>query len=387
LIYILLTYLLSPLIFLLIAIKKKKTIKKILVIQTAKIGDLISSTALFREIKKRYPDAHLTVMVSPLTTELLKYNPYVDEVKAIRDTNFKGLLGKLRLSYLIYKGGYDIAVCLNPNVPFAIALLLGLVPVRLSVMPDFAGITFKLTSVFFTHLERHIKGGLVIETFMHMLKAIGVKSNDISREVYKSENADKKVLGLLNSKLPGLAPRSGAGKTLNSKLIGIAISSGNKLKELGAGRVTTITNALLDDMDVYIVFIGSVQDRNIANIILNSINKKDRVINAVGNLNLNELPALLERLSLFIGVDTGITYMADALSIPLIDIAGPSDMNDQRPLGVKSIIIQKDLPCVPCSHTFKAPYSCKLGDRRCITLVSISEIVENARELLKESLN
>ena len=42
----------SPLIYLLIAIRKKKAISRILIIQTAKIGDLICSTPVFREVKR-----------------------------------------------------------------------------------------------------------------------------------------------------------------------------------------------------------------------------------------------------------------------------------------------------------------------------------------------
>ena len=42
----------SPLIYLLIAIRKKKAISRILITQTAKIGDLICSTPVFREVKR-----------------------------------------------------------------------------------------------------------------------------------------------------------------------------------------------------------------------------------------------------------------------------------------------------------------------------------------------
>jgi ADP-heptose:LPS heptosyltransferase len=136
-------------------------------------------------------------------------------------------------------------------------------------------------------------------------------------------------------------------------------------------------------MDAYIVLIGSEHEIKAADAVLQTAVKKDRVINVAGKLRLNELPALVEKLSLFVGVDTGITYMADALSIPLIDIAGPSDMKDQRPTGKNALIIQKsDLPCVPCSHTFKSPYYCKINTRGCIESVLPEEIYHAAKKLL-----
>ncbi|GER93555.1 glycosyltransferase family 9 protein [hot springs metagenome] len=371
-IYVILTYFFSPFIYLLIFLKRKKSINKILIIQTAKIGDLICSTPVFREIKKKYPATQLTVMVNPITKELLEYNPHVDKIISLKTVDYKGFSGKLRLSNLIRRENYDIAICLNPNVSFSLALFWGLVPIRLSVMPNFTGVTFRMASIFFTHLEQHIAGRLVIETYMDMLKAIGIDSSDITKEVYKSENADSIAQQVLGS--------------INKPLIGIAVSSGNKLKELGTEKIIKLIDMLLDNMDIYVVLIGSTQDRNAADVVLDSAAHKDRIINAAGMLNLKELPALIGRLSLFIGVDTGITYMADALNIPIINIAGPSDMQDQRPTGKNAVIIQKtDLPCVPCSHSFRSPYYCKINTRECIEKVEVREIIDAVKNFLSKS--
>ena len=367
-IYVILTYLFSPLIYLLIAIRKKKAISRILIIQTAKIGDLICSTPIFREVKKKHPNTQLTVMINPITKELLDNNPHVDKVITIENKGYKGFSGKLRLSNLIRRGNYDIAVCLIPNVPFALSLFWGLVPIRLCVMPNFSGLTFRLASVFFTDLEKHLSGRLITETQMQLLKSIGIESNDISKEVYKSDTADaiaKQVLG-----------------ETNKPLIGIAVSSGNKLKELGTGKIAELMDLLLDNLDAYLVLIGSSHDSNTANMVLDLVSKKHRVINAIGRVSLSELPALIERLSLFIGVDTGITYMADALSVPIIHLAGPIDTSEQCPIGEEVIIIQNKLPCVPCTYVFKAVYACRTNNRECINSVPADEIYINAKKLL-----
>ena len=365
--YILLTYLISPVLYLLIFFRRRNETKKILVIQTAKIGDLICSTPVFREIKKKYPNVHLTVMVNPVTKELLEYNPYIDEILSITPHECKGLLGKIRLSKLIFKGKYDVGISLNPNIPFATALFWGLVPVRVSVMPNFLGISFKLASKFFNYLEPHISGQMVIETYLKMLKIIGIESRNTTKEIYSSKDCNIKVEQILGQ--------------IDKPLIGIAVSSGNKLKELGVDKIVKIINQLLKIFDVYIVLIGSAEEKLISEKVISFAEKKDRIINALGLLSLKELPALIKKLSLFIGVDTGITYMADTLNIPLINIAGPANMKDQRPTGEKVIIIQKNLPCIPCSHAFKSPYYCKINSRECIESVFAEEIISAAKKL------
>ena len=371
-IYIALTYLFSPVLYLLLFLRKKD-IRRILVIQTAKIGDLICSTSVFRAIKKKYPDARLSVMVSPVTRELLEHNPYINEIIPLQKDFYKGFTGKIRLAGLFRKGRYDVSISLNPNVPFTLAMFWGLIPVRISIMPDFAGITYKMASVFSTYLERHIRGRLVAETYMAMLKAIGIDDNDISKDVFKSPDADGKVEKFLKSAIRN--PQSAI-------KIGIAVTSGNRLKEWGAEKTASLVDRLITELNVCIVLIGSETDRDVSDIILKTTEKRDMIIDAVGKFTIGELPALIQRLSLFIAVDTGIIYMADALNIPLVDIAGPADMEDQRPAAKKVVIIQKKLSCVPCSHAFKAPYSCRYWHRECITSITVEEVFEGVSRLM-----
>jgi len=310
-------------------------------------------------------------MVNPVTKELLELNPYIDDIISITSQEYKGLSGKIRLLKLIFKGKYDVGIALNPNIPFAIALFWGLVPVRASVIPNFYGISFKLASKFFNYLEPHISGQMVIETYLKMLKIIGIESRDTTKEIYSSKNFNIKVEQILGQ--------------INKPLIGIAISSGNKLKELETEKIIKLIDMLIENMDIYVVLIGSSLDKNKADVVLNSTVHKDRIINAAGMFNLKELPALIEKLSLFIGVDTGITYMANALSIPIIHLAGPIDISEQRPIGENVKIIWKELPCVPCTYIFKAAYTCKNGTRKCITSIEIDHIVQSAKQILSRN--
>lgn len=374
-VYTALTYFFSPFLYLFLFFKERE-VKRILVIQTAKIGDLICSSQVFRAIKKRYPDAHLSVMINPLTRELLEHNPNVNEIIPLEGSFSKGFAGKVRLVRLVYRGRYDIGISLNPGTPFLLTMFWGLVPIRISIMPDFVGVTYKLASVFSTYLEKHIRGRLVAETYMAMLKAIGIDDNDISKDVFKSPDADDEVERLLKGNNPPLVKGDTGG------FVGLAVTSGNKLKEWGVEKMAALADRLIRELNTCIVLIGSEKDRDISDKILRIAERRDLIIDAVGRFTLAELPALIKRLSLFIGVDTGITYMADAMNIPVVDIAGPSDMGDQRPTGEKVVMIQKSLPCVPCSHTFNAPYNCRYGHKECITSITVEEVFKGAAKLM-----
>ena len=66
------------------------------------------------------------------------------------------------------------------------------------------------------------------------------------------------------------------------------------------------------------------------------LNPETQFVNTDGLFSLDELKALIQRLSLFISVDTGPIYIAEAFDVPTIDIIGPMDENEQPPRGEKT---------------------------------------------------
>lgn len=64
-----------------------------------KIGDMVISTGLFREIKKKYPKVKVIVLAGKDSKEIIKYNPYVDEIIETSNNLFINffILQKLRI--------------------------------------------------------------------------------------------------------------------------------------------------------------------------------------------------------------------------------------------------------------------------------------------------
>ena len=366
---VILTILAYPVLSLLLAFRKNACPRRVLVVQTAKIGDLICSTPVFKAVKEHFPHVHLAAMVTSTTRELLAYNPRIDEVIVIDHTMLHGVRGKFRMARMIRQKRFDVALCLNPNVIYAFALIWALIPVRLSIMPNFRGTTFRIASRFFTFLEPYRKGQLVTRTYMNMLKNIGIESDDLTKEVYQAEGADDKVRNITKS-------------AANAPLIGIALSSGNKLKELGSDKLAALVTLIVSETNAIAVLIGSREDHKTADHIVRAINRPERVLNLTGMLTLTELPALLTRLSVFVGVDTGITYMADALSIPIVHLVGPSDTAEQHPTGTDVEIIQSSLPCAPCTYVYKTKNFCWRGTRECVRSLSVDDIGSAVRKML-----
>jgi len=119
--FILFTFFLSPFFYLLIFIYKYKKGKrkkplKILVIQTAKIGDIVCSTPVFREIKKHYPESFLSVLVVPLVKDILINNPYIDEIIILDRKKYSGIKGIFKLIKKIKKQQFNWSFVLLPGI-------------------------------------------------------------------------------------------------------------------------------------------------------------------------------------------------------------------------------------------------------------------------------
>lgn len=375
-VYLWLTWLVSPLLRSL-AGRTAAEPQRILVIQMAKIGDLLCATPVFREIKARYPQVHLAVMATAQNVPLLRANPRVDEVIVAEAKTFRGLGGKWRLIRLLRQGHYDTVVCLNAGAAYAMAALWALIPRRLAVQSNVGGTSHRLAARLWSDVALHRGDRLIQETYLVLLSRLGIAGGQVDKEVFVVAGAAAKVDALLGEINPG---------QVSAPLIGIGVSSANRLKALGDEKIIAIARHLLVARPAaQLVLIGSADDKAEALGIAAHL-PAAAVINACGTLGIAELPALLQRLTVFIGVDSGVTYMADAVNTPIVSVAGPVDMQETRPLGDQLIILQRtDLPCAPCSHTFNAPYTCRVGTRACIEGIDARQIADAALALCDNS--
>jgi ADP-heptose:LPS heptosyltransferase len=124
-----------------------------------------------------------------------------------------------------------------------------------------------------------------------------------------------------------------------------------------------------------VLFLGSEADRGLVGAILACMGASSRalVIDSAGAFALQDLPALLSRLMLLVSADSGPLHIAEAVGVPAVIIGGPADLRE-RDLRTEHILVQPDLPCVPCVSAFAAPYTCPLQHHRCIQDTRVTEV-------------
>lgn len=341
---------------------------RILVIQRAKIGDAICSTPVFKSLRLQFPDTEIDILAGPAAKAILQTNPYLSRVEVWSDSDLAGWRGKWRLIRMLRNRRYDVVFCLNVGLIYPLACFWAGIPRRYAVRPNFLGTSYRLASSLWTEMESHDGCRLIGETYAALLRRAGVKKISERKEVFPSPNAVSKVSAFFAD---NRHPR-----------IGIGIGAGNKLKALGPEMLEMILAGLFQVRpDSVPVLIGTAGEQKLARDLI-AMFPDQTILDACGIFELDEMPVLLQQFDAYLGVDSGITYMADALSIPLVSVAGPCNMQETRPTGPRAVVIQKFPPCAPCAHIFRAPYRCATGDLACLHLIQADEVVAVLCDLL-----
>lgn len=349
-------------------------IRTILVVQTGKIGDFVCTTPLLRELRKSFPKAHIVVALHPVNMALAAQLPFFDQLLEIPSGSLSGWRHKWFRIRQIRQLRPDVAICCSGGLAWPFILAMSGIPRRLGLTPNLMGKSTRFAQRLWTDSVIHDGNQLIGLSYAKLVALLGCHLVDMRKEVIASPGAEQSVSEFLNA--PGCLTSMSLG--------GVAISAANKLKELGLPLLEGVCRTLLErDPTLCIVLLGGLGDRSLADELIKKL-ASPRVIDSCGIFSLDAVPALLGRLDVFIGVDSGLTYMADSLNIPLVSLAGPCNMRETRPVNKHAVILQEKLPCVPCAHIFKAPYSCRIGTRSCIVNVSSDRIADAALRLLAE---
>jgi len=341
--------------------------QRILVIpQLTRVGDLVCATPVFRSLKKQFPGVHVTVLISKKVGGILKNNPRVDEVLYLED--YKQSF--LALVVLVAWKRFDIGISLSGTFFANILCFYGCIPLRVKLkqrhIPWGERFSNWMTNVKVAYEE----GEYIPDFYAKLLAPIGVMSYEALKEVFVRDE-DRKVISHLLSEAP------------TELLVGLSLSAGNAVKEWGDDRFFKLAEALIADYGATILVIGGQNECERIDAFIARSNHQDRYIKAC-TCTLEELPALMERLDLYVAVDTGPIHIAHALKVPLIDIVGPVNYTELSPRGERCVLVKPDPPVEPTIFAFREPGDPSLTKRALDNTQSL-RVLESAITLLKET--
>ena len=299
--------------------------RSVVVVQFAKLGDIVCTTPMFRAIKKASPLTRVVVVGNATNKEVLMGNTDVDRY-IVCGTNIESALQELKEERV------EVGLSAGPSIRgFALMYLAGIptiVAPRVEGGKNSEGRLYLLLRRLGILVPNRI-GAYAPREYLKVLEPIGITTQDTTKHLVYNAEAGKAVDTFLQKEKI----------TPDTFVVGIAASAGNKLKNWPTDRFATVADHLSAQYRAVVLIIGGKGDMQESNAMQMALAPNTRAINVSGRFSIDEFKALIARLSLFISVDTGPIYIAEAFGVPTIDIVGPMDEHEQPPVSPRNLVV------------------------------------------------
>jgi heptosyltransferase-3 len=278
--------------------------RRVLVIVTRRIGDVLLATPVIRSLKRAWPDATIDALVFSSTASVLSANPDIAQTRAIPER--PGLLQHIVFIAKLFRH-YDLAVSLVPgDRPTLYAFLAGRTRVGLLLATRKESWKQRLLHhwVAFDPAGTH-----TVLTHLSVLKPLQVPP--LAEITPRWRDADEQRATAM------LAPLD------NQRYVVLHLyPKFNYKKWSDAGWIALAR--WISDHNFRIVLTGG-NDAAELDYVRKLAGSMSEPLNLAGQLSLNETACVLARATAYVGPDTALTHMAAALGIPTVTLFGPTD--------------------------------------------------------------
>lgn len=323
---------------------------KILIYRLSSIGDIVLTTPVIRNIRKKYADAEIHFLTREKYAEVLSFNPYIDKLITVQ------LAPKEKLQELKAEN-YDYLIDLHRNIRSK--ALKQKLKAKYSTFPK---LNFK--KYLYTKLKINKMPDVhIVDRYMEAVKHIDVQNDGEGLDFF----IDKKVL------LPQLH---------HDEFITFAIGATFKTKQYPIDQVASF----IEKSPLPVFILGGKAEETFGQKLESESNGK--AVSWCGKLSLQESAEMIKQSKLCISNDTGMMHFAAALKKPLISIWGNTvpafGMYPYYPEAMQNrykILEVKNLKCRPCSKL--GHNECPKKHFKCMKEISPEQLVEAAEFLLK----
>ncbi len=315
--------------------------EKILIIQTAFIGDAILTLPLLQKLKEIYPESIIDVVSNPLTLEIFSASSCVNEVIILdkRDEH-KSIFSIFKFSKKIKERSYT--KLFSPHRSFRTALIVLLSDIRE---------TYGFDNSSFMHVYKYlIPYNYQVHEVQRNLDLIDFKYDEQSWRIKPKLNIKSSV----KEKVEKFIKENNLD---NTNIIASAPGSIWNTKQYPLEHYEKVISEL-NKKAFKVILIGGEKDKDVCNKLVSG---NGNIISCAGNFSIVESVELLKNVRLLISNDSAPTHMGMCADIPVLTLyCSTSYKFGFYPYNEKSSYLSyDDLFCKPCGiHGYdKCPVS------------------------------
>ena len=339
-----------------------RTYRNILVIRFSSLGDLVLTTPVYRELKKVYPCAKLTLLTAQGFGEVLAKNPYID--RFIFHTRQESTQALKQLIQELQQEQFDLVYDLHGS------LRSRWIRWQLRRNSNSSPEIWKIN-------KRSFRRFLLVKFHLNLLQGSRAQREhwliplqkqveeqlDATTELFPDEKSQNKM-----------AQKMSEAQLEIDKFLCIGPSASSPLKCWPLAYYQELIATLLRQ-GWKIVILGGSQETEPRQL---KAYFGNQIIDWAGQLTLFESASLLKKAAFAISNDTAMIHIAEAMNTPAISIFGPTVREfGYSPFLLNSHLVEVEsmnLPCRPCTRTGQG--KCKLvKEKLCLTEIKPQQVL------------
>ena len=346
----------------------------LLCVRLDSLGDVLMTTPAIRALEDSLPGRRVTLMTSPAGEAVARLVPEVDDVLVYEAPWMKATAPRsdsgpeYAMADLLRARGFDGAVIFtvysqNP-LPSAMLCYLAGIPLRLAYCHENP---YQLLTDWVKDPEPADGIRHEVQRHLDLVATIGARTNDprlslrVRPEIRAAVQKRLRRLGIDGTKPWAVVHPGASAPSRRYPPEGFAEAARRLVTEDGWS----------------VVFTGGASERELVDEIRTRMGTPSHAL--VGELDLEELAALIELAPILISNNTGPAHVAAAVGTSVVDLYALTNPQ-HTPWAVPSRVLFHNVPCKWCYKSI-----CPLGHQDCLRLVTPDAVVRAARELRHES--
>lgn len=345
-----------------------KSIKRVVVRGTNWIGDSVMTVPALRALRRVLPEAEITLVVRPSAKGLFADASFIDKLLVYDRRNVFSALSQVR-EYR--RQGFDLAVLFQNAFEAALIPALAGVPWRI-------GYATERRQPFLSHpvaLPEWRSTKHEVFYYLYLITALEQALYGTSKICEAEPDAALEISPERRGQAKAFLESHGV---VDSKSIVVICpgSINSRAKRWPAESFAKVADQLLLE-NKQVVIIGSKDEVDVCSDVVNRM--KLNPVNLTGKTSIDQITGILTQGDVLITNDTGPAHIAAALGRPTLVIFGPTNPLTTRPLSGQAEVLRHPPECAPCMLR-----DCPI-DHRCMTAITVDEVLERSRGLLKRS--
>ena len=332
-----------------------KNPKKILFLRNDHIGDMVYSTQVFREIKKKFPKVKIYVIATGGNRQIIDKDPYVDEIIEIDlfwRRGFRGFLYYLKVLKKIRKEKFDIGIDLRRSkLNIFFFLWIPKIRSRISFYNVNGGKAFLTHPILYNERMNYI-----YENVKMVNEAFGINITNCMPHIINDKEDEAKVKMMMKEKRL-------------KKYVVFAPGATTSSKKWPSKKFEELIKLFHKKYPSYqIVLSGANSDRERIEKLCEG---RDFCVPLI-NFDLKLMAIVFKKAGVVVANDGAGTDISWSAGGRLISLVGPIDIVLHKPLK-KSKVLHHKVPCYPCGWTKPCKKPCGLW---CMDLITVDEVMK-----------